>query len=118
MTLALSSYPRSACSRRSSATVIQARCAAWQRWPGSSASEGKPRERAELWASWLSLSESFLNDRLWTVSEDARRDFLREDRTNVERFLAVLSAEGQNAAPLCLSIATGRKGLTGLQFEA
>jgi CHAT domain-containing protein len=73
---------------------------------------GRTASAAESWSTWIGQSNAFIADRLWDVSEDARRGFLRTDRTNLGRALATLLAAGRpDAAAQVLAVSVGRKGL-------
>lgn len=66
----------------------------------------------QLWSAWLKNSGAFLHDRLWSVNEDDRRRFFRDDRRNVDAYLATLrDANPMDGAKQALAISLRHKGL-------
>lgn len=67
---------------------------------------------AELGTLWSAGSASFLSERLWNVSEAARRQFFADDREQVARVLDVLlAAQRPDTAAQVFALAAGRQGL-------
>lgn len=73
---------------------------------------GAPASAATIWATWHERGGEFLRDQLWRVSEDDRRRFFRDDRRNVDSYLAALR-EGKpaDAGAQALALSLRHKGL-------
>lgn len=73
---------------------------------------GEPAAAVTRWATWLDRSGAFLRDQLWRVSEDDRRRFFRDDRRNVDFYLAALrEANPADAGARVLALSLRHKGL-------
>ncbi len=73
---------------------------------------GQPAPAVQVWSNWHALGGEFLTSRLWAVSEDRRRQFFRDDRQNVDRYLsAIREAAPADAAAQVLGISLRHKGL-------
>ncbi|CAN5338857.1 hypothetical protein BH10PSE13_BH10PSE13_19190 [soil metagenome] len=72
---------------------------------------GKPDAAVALWSRWQQLGAEFLTSRLWSVAEDDRRRFFRDDRRNIDQFLAAIRESAPaNGAEEVLTISLGHKG--------
>ena len=73
---------------------------------------GQAGPAVQVWSNWHALGGEFLTSRLWTVSEDQRRQFFRDDRQNVDQYLAaVRDAAPADGAMQVLDISLRHKGL-------
>jgi len=73
---------------------------------------GQPAPAVQVWSNWHTLGGEFLTSRLWTVSEDQRRQFFRDDRQNVDQYLAaVREAAPADGAMQVLGLSLRHKGL-------
>lgn len=73
---------------------------------------GRPEVAVGVWKDWQALGGEFLTSRLWSVNEDQRRGFFRDDRQNVDQYLAaVRDAAPADAAMQVLAISLRHKGL-------
>lgn len=74
--------------------------------------QGQPASAERAWATWLERSRAFLESQLWRVSEEDRRRFFRDDRRNVDLYLAALrEANPPDAGTRVLALSLRRKGL-------